>query len=250
MAQIDDFVERYLGGAERDELDPILDACVAVYKSDLDEDGQVDFKGKAKGFVRTYAFLSSVLTYNDAGWEKRSIFLNFLIPKLPAPEEEDLSKGILDAIDLDSYRVEKQEMKKILLPDEDADVDPVPASAGGQRPEPELDRLSNILRTFNEHWGTDWEDVDRVGQLITETIPAKVAADTAFRNARQNSDRENTRIEGDKVLIRVMNSVMKDDTQLFKKFMDDPGIQRWMADTVFGLAYEQAGAPEQAARGA
>ena len=245
-AQIDDLVERYLGGAERDQLDPILDACVAVYRSDLDEDGQVDFKGKAKAFARTYAFLSSVLPYSDAGWEKRSIFLNFLIPKLPAPEEEDLSKGILDAIDLDSYRVEKQEMRKILLPDEDAEVDPVPAAAGGHRPETELDRLSNILRTFNEHWGTDWEDADRVGQLITETIPAQVAADTAFRNARRNSDRENTRIEGDKVLIRVMNSVMKDDTQLFKKFMDDPGFQRWMADTVFGLAYEQAGAPEQA----
>ena len=248
--QIDDFVERYLGGAERDQLDPILDACVTVYRNDLDEDGQVDFKGKAKGFVRTYAFLSSVLPYSDVEWEKRSIFLNFLIPKLPAPEEEDLSKGILEAIDLDSYRVEKQEMRKILLPDEDAEVDPVPAAAGGHRPEPELDRLSNILRTFNDHWGTDWEDVDRVGQLITGTIPAKVAADTAFRNARQNSDRENTRIEGDKVLIRVMNSVMKDDTQLFKKFMDDPGFQRWMADTVFGLAYEQAGASEQAARGA
>ena len=245
-AQIDDLVERYLGGAERDQLDPILDACVAVYRSDLDEDGQVAFKGKAKAFARTYAFLSSVLPYSDAGWEKRSIFLNFLIPKLPAPEEEDLSKGILEAIDLDSYRVEKQEMRKILLPDEDAEVDPVPAAAGGHRPEPELDRLSNILRTFNEHWGTDWEDADRVGQLITETIPAQVAADTAFRNARRNSDRENTRIEGDKVLIRVMNSVMKDDTQLFKKFMDDPGFQRWMADTVFGLAYEQAGAPEQA----
>ena len=34
-------------------------------------------------------------------------------------------------------------------------------------------------------------------------------ADTAFRNARQHSDREKIRIEGDKVLIRVMNSVMK-----------------------------------------
>ena len=117
--QVDDLVRRYLGGAERDQLDPILDACVAVYKSDLDEDGQVRFKGNAKGFARTYAFLSSVLPYNDPGWEKRSIFLNLLIPKLPAPEEEDLSKGILDAIDLDSYRVEKQAMQKILLPDED-----------------------------------------------------------------------------------------------------------------------------------
>ena len=240
--QVDDLVRRYLGGAERDQLDPILDACVAVYKSDLDEDGQVRFKGNAKGFARTYAFLSSVLPYNDRGWEKRSIFLNLLIPKLPAPEEEDLSKGILDTIDLDSYRVEKQAMQNILLADEDAEVDPVPAAGGGSLTEPELDRLSNILRTFNEHWATDWDDADRVGQLITETIPTRVAADTAFRNARQNSDRENTRIEGDKVLIRVMNSVMKDDAQLFKKFMDDPGFQRWMADTVFGLAYEQAAA--------
>ena len=240
--QVDDLVRRYLGGAERDQLDPILDACVAVYKSDLDEDGQVRFKGNAKGFARTYAFLSSVLPYNDPGWEKRSIFLNLLIPKLPAPEEEDLSKGILDAIDLDSYRVEKQAMQNILLADEDAEVDPVPAAGGGTLTEPELDRLSNILRAFNEHWATDWDDADRVGQLITETIPTRVAADMAFRNARQNSDRENTRIEGDKVLIRVMNSVMKDDAQLFKKFMDDPGFKRWMADTVFGLAYEQAAA--------
>ena len=41
--QLDEFVERYLSGAERDQLDPILDACVAVYLSDLDENGQVDF---------------------------------------------------------------------------------------------------------------------------------------------------------------------------------------------------------------
>ena len=114
--QIDEFVGLYLGGAERDRLDPILDACVANYLDDLDEDGQVDFKGKAKAFVRTYAFLSCVLPYTNAAWEKRSIFLNFLIAKLPAPQEEDLSKGILDAIDMDSYRVEKQAMQKILLP--------------------------------------------------------------------------------------------------------------------------------------
>ena len=41
-------------------------------------------------------------------WEALSIFLTFLIPKLPAPQEEDLSRGILEAIDMDSYRVEKQ----------------------------------------------------------------------------------------------------------------------------------------------
>ena len=241
--QIDDFVARYLAGAQRDQLDPILDECVAAYKSDLDEDGQVEFKGNAKGFVRTYAFLSSVLPYNDAGWEKRSIFLNFLIPKLPAPEEEDLSKGILDAIDLDSYRVEKQAMQQVLLPDEDAEVDPVPTAGGGSRTEPELDRLSNILKTFNDLFGDiAWEDVDRVGELITKTIPSWVAADAAFKNARQNSDAANSRIEHDKVLREVMTNIMKDDTELFRQFMDNEGFKRWMTDRVFELACEQAAA--------
>jgi len=90
-------VTQYLGGADRDRLDPILDVCVAVYKDQLDEDGQVDFKGKAKAFIRTYGFLSSILPYTNADWEKLSIFLNFLVPRLPAPVEEDLAKGILEA---------------------------------------------------------------------------------------------------------------------------------------------------------
>ena len=240
--QIDEFVRLYLDGVERDLLDPILDACVAVYRHDLDEDGQVAFKGNAKAFVRTYAFLSSVLPYNVVEWEKRSIFLNFLVPKLPAPEEEDLSKGILDAIDLDSYRVEKRAMQKILLEDEDAEIDPVPGSGGGHQPELELDRLSNILRVFNEHFGDiEWEDEDRVKQLITETIPARVAADTAFRNARVNSDRQNARIEHDKALLRVMTGVMKDDTELFKRYMDDKEFRRDMTDAVFKVAYGAAG---------
>ena len=129
--QLDDFVRRYLGDAERDELDPILDACVAVYLHDLDDDGHVGFKGKAKGFVRTYAFLSCVLPYANREWEELSIFLNFLIPKLPSSREEDLPKGILDAINMDSYRVEKRAMQKIMLPDEQAEIDPVPPGGGG-----------------------------------------------------------------------------------------------------------------------
>src|SRR5204863_5449968 len=140
--------ELYLGGADRDRLDPILDACVATYNEQLDEDGQVDFKGKAKVFTRTYAFLSSILPYINAEWEKLSIFLNFLVPKLPAPREEDFSKGILESIDMDSYRVEKQAVMKIQLSDADTEIEPVPTSGGGHKPEPELDRLSNILKTF------------------------------------------------------------------------------------------------------
>ena len=239
--EVETFVKRYLAGAERDELDPILDRCVAVYLHDLDEDGQVAFKGKAKAFVRTYAFLSSILPYSNADWETRSTFLTFLIPKLPAPEEEDLSKGILDAIDMDSYRVEKQAMQKIILTDEDAEIGPVPTEDPGGRGEPELDLLSNIIASFNDLFGDiPWEDSDRVRRLITEDIPSRVAVDTAFRNARENSDTENARIEHDRALQRVMTAVMKDDMELFKQFVDNEGFRRWMSDTVFGLAYERA----------
>ena len=242
VEEAETFAKRYLGGADREQLDPILDRCVAVYLRDLDEDGQVAFKGKAKAFVRTYAFLSSILPYSNAGWETRSTFLTFLIPKLPAPEEEDLSKGILDAIDMDSYRVEKQAMQKIILADEDTEIGPVPTEDAGGRGEPELDLLSNIISTFNDLFGDiAWEDNDRVRQLITQDIPARVAVDTAFRNARENSDKENARIEHDRALQRVMTAVMKDDTELFKQFVDNEGFRRWMSDTVFGLAYEQAG---------
>src|SRR5205814_10322646 len=128
-------------------------ACVANYNEQLDEDGQVDFKGKAKAFSRTYEFLASILPYTNAEWEKLSIFLNFLIPKLPAPKEDDLAIGILETIDMDSYRVEKQAAVQVQLPDEDAQIEPVPASGGGRKDEPEIDRLSNILRAFNDQFG-------------------------------------------------------------------------------------------------
>ncbi len=245
-AQVEQLAKLFFGDAERDALDPILDACVAVYRADLDEDAQVDFKGKAKAFLRTYAFLASVLPYNHAGWEKRSVFLHLLVPKLPAPVEEDLSKGILEAIDMDSYRVERRDAMKIRLADEGGEIDPVPVSGGGHPPEPELDWLSVIIQGFNDQFGDiQWEDEDRVRRLITEDIPAKVAVDSAFRHASKNSDQQNARIEHDKALQRVMTAVLNDDMQLFKHFSDNESFRRWLTDLVFARTYEptQAGGP-------
>lgn len=238
--QIDELVALYLAGADRDKLDPILDVCVVAYKEQLNEDGQVDFKGKAKAFLRAYGFLSSILPYTNADWETLSIFLNFLVSKLPAPVEEDLSKGILEAIDMDSYRVEKKAAVTIQLTDADAEIEPVPTTGGGHKPEPELDRLSNILKVFNDQFGNiPWTDSDRVHNLITVDIPNRVAADKAYQNAKQHSDKQNARIEHDKALARVMTAVLKDDTELFKQFMDNESFRRWLTDTVFGITYER-----------
>jgi type I restriction enzyme R subunit len=240
--QVSEFVKRYLAGVDRDQLDPILDRCVAVYMEDLDEDGQVRFKGRAKAFTRAYAFLSSILPYNNLGWEERSIFLNFLIPKLPAPEEEDLSKGILERIDMDSYRVEKRAMQEIILEDADAEIDPVQTGEGGGRGEIETDRLSAIIEEFNDLFGgIEWGDPDRVIRTATEDIPAAVARDARFKNARRNSDPENTRVESDKATERAVLDMIQDDTRLFQRFSDDSDFRRWVMRTAFRLAYEATG---------
>jgi type I restriction enzyme, R subunit len=236
--QIDELVRLFLTGVSRENLDPILDACVAIYKEILDEDGQVDFKGKAKAFERTYNFLASILTYSNPQWEKLSIFLNFLIPKLPAPVEEDLSKGILEAIDMDSYRVQVQEIEKIRLADEDSEIDPILVSGGGTKGEPELDRLSNIIRAFNDQFGNiAWKDADKIETTITVDIPQKVLADKAYQNAMKQNDPQNARIEHDKALERVIVEMLTDHTELFKQFMDNQSFRKWLADTIFTETY-------------
>jgi len=241
QSQIDELVKLFLTGESREKLDPILDACVALYKTGLNEDGQVDFKGKAKAFERTYNFLSSILTYANPQWEKLSIFLNFLIPKLPAPIEEDLSKGILESIDMDSYRVQVKETEKIRLADADAEIDPILVSGGGHVAEPELDRLSNIIKAFNDLFGNiDWKDVDKVHTIITVDIPQKVSADKAYQNAMKQNDPQNARIEHDKALERVIVEMLTDHTELFKQFMDNLSFRKWLADTIFIETYKSA----------
>jgi type I restriction enzyme R subunit len=155
-----------------------------------------------------------------------------------------LSKGLIETIDMDSYRVEKQQTVRIALPDANAEIEPVPVAGGGHKPEPELDRLSNIIKAFNEQFGNiDWKDADKIHQVITEEIPAKVAADTAYQNAMKNSDRQNARIEHDKALQRVIVELLADHAELFKQFSDNPSFKKWLGDTNFMTTY----APPQAA---
>ena len=249
-AQVEEFVKLFLEEEARERLDPILDACVSVYREQLDEDGQVDFKGKAKAFLRAYGFLAAILPYTNAEWEKLSIFLNFLVPKLPAPVEDDLSKGVLEAIDMDSYRVEKQAVQAVQLADKDGKIGPVPTEGGGQKPELEMDRLSNIVREFNDRFGNiEWRDHDKIEKVIVDELPAKVSEDRAYRNAMANSDRQNARIEHDKALERAMTELLADHTELFKQFSDNESFRRWLSEMVFAVTYIGTAAHPEGAAG-
>lgn len=238
--KVDEFVAKYLTDAPIDELHPLLDSSVAEY-NERDEDDQVEFKGSAKAFVRTYGFLSAVLPYTNASWEKLSIFLGFLVPKLPSPREEDLSQGVLETIDLDSFRAEKREAMKIALDDADGELDPVPSGGAGGRVDPELSRLTEILDSFNAHFGNiPWEDRDRIMERITNEVPEKVAQDERYKLAIANNDKANAKVEMVRALQGVMYGLLSDETQLFKQYSDNESFKQWLEDSVFRQTYSDA----------
>lgn len=235
-------VDQFLSGAERDRLDPVLDACVAVYNQ-LETEDQIEFKSAAKSFVRTYGFLGAILPYGNVEWEKLSIFLNFLIPKLPSPRDDDYSEGILSTIDLDSYRNEAQQAISIKLEDEDAEIAPIPAGKIGYIIEPEMDLLSKIIMNFNDMFGNiEWKDADNVQRQILE-IPSMVSMDEKYQNAMKNSDEQEARTESERALQKVIFSIMSDNMELFKQFQDNPSFRKWLSDLVFNLTYNTEGKP-------
>lgn len=238
---VDNFVERYLAEAPIDELHPLLDTSVAEYVETLDEDEQVEFKSAAKAFVRTYGFLSAILPYSNIWWEKLSIYLGFLVPKLPTPQGEDLSEGIVESIDLDSFRVEKRQAIQIALDDGQAEIDPVPNGGIGGRPQPEMERLSEIVASFNALFGNiPWQDAERIRQRVTEEVPALVAEDQAYKTAMTNNDPANAKVAMVDALGKVMLGLVKDETQLFKEYSDNSDFKKWFEDAVFRATYKKS----------
>ena len=126
---------------------------------------------------------------------------------------------------------------RIALPDDNAEIGPVPVEGGGHKREPELDRLSNILKAFNDHFGTLFADADRVARRIREDIAPKVAADAAYQNAKKNTP-HTARMAHDMVLGKVMQILLKDDTQVYKQFVENESFRRFVTDMVFTMTNE------------
>ena len=135
---------------------------------------------------------------------------------------------------MDSYRVEKKAAMRIALEDQDGEIEPVPAEGGGRKPEPEMDRLSNIIRKFNEQFGTLFTDGNRIVRRIRDDIAPQVAADAAFRNAMANTP-HTARLAHDKALDKVMQTLMLEDTQVYRQFVENESFKRFVGDVVYAM---------------
>ena len=230
-----DFVDRYLADVSREQLDAMLDSCVVNYKA-LDEDGQIEFKGSAKAFVRTYNFLSQLLPWSNADWERLSIFLTYLTPRLPSPKEEEIDRNILDAIDMDSYRADVKTTMKLALEDEDAEIDPANVTSAGAKPEPEYDVLSSIVRSFNDVFAdAGFSDADRVARQATGPMMDALVSNDQLRRIAASTDPQNQRIEFDLALKDSVNANWLDHYELFDKLDKDPQFKTAFGEHMFKL---------------
>ena len=242
---VDTLVEHYLNNADRDQLDPIIDKCVEIFKG-LELDDQIEFKSSAKAFVRTYNFLSSILPYGSPEWEKLSIFLTLLITKLPKPGKDDEDyKEITESVDLESYRVVAQQTMSISLANEDSEVKPIPVQTDVEIPVPEMDTLTHILESFHDVWGNcEWTDEDKLKKQIKE-IAEEVKKDERYKNAMQFSDIQNARDESERATWEAILRNMSSGMELYTAYQGDTRSRRnqsfkdWLLELVFDATYEK-----------
>jgi type I restriction enzyme R subunit len=242
-AVVTDFFEKYSSNADRTILDPIIDSAAHIFKYDLKIDKQIDFKIKVKSFLRTYSYLAKLLDFNNLYWEQLWWYLKYLLPKLIIDENEDLAQGIIETIDMDSYRPSKQGTEKISLVEEPGYVTPIPVGVGGGKADPELDTLENILNAFNQRFGDiDWTDKDKVNEILTQQIPADMKADEKIMDAINTSpDKQNAKISSDKKVEELMQQYLFTQTEIFKKFSTDRDFQRRYKEFIFDALWTQQG---------
>lgn len=228
--EVDRLVDLFLKNSPRSFIDSIVDKSVERYTA-LSEEDQVEFKSGVKSFIRTYNFLASILPIGQVDWEKKVIFFEQLIHRLPTPEGDDLSAGILESVDLESYRLEKKNTIDIILEDEDGKVEGLGIGAG-KKNEVELDTLENIVSTFNDIFGNiDWQDKDNVARQIKE-LPEMVMKNEKFKNALKNSDIENIKREYRSALKEVFRIIMVDNMELFGQWTNNSNFSKWLNDTI------------------
>ncbi|MEA5110028.1 hypothetical protein SDC9_18049 [bioreactor metagenome] len=232
--QIDDFFEKYVEGEDRTKLDPIIDRSVEIFKNDITKDQQIDFKAKAKSFLRVYSYLAKILDFNNQDWEKLFWYLKYLVPKLYIEQTDDLAEGILESIDMDSYRPSKETTQDIVLEPETGEVAPIPVEVGGGQQKPDLDTLENILDAFNRRFGDiEWSDKDKVRKILTKQLPDEMKANKDIMDAVKYSDKQNAKISSDKKLEELMQQYLFSQTEIFKKFTTDKDFQRRYKEFIF-----------------
>lgn len=234
--EVDEINRIFFSEDDRTLLDPIIDTAVERFKQ-LDDDSKIACKSAVKAYNRLYPFIAAVIPHTTTDWEKRYVYLRLLAAKLPRIPREDWAEGLIECIDFDQYRAIKQSEHQFELVNGDSEVGPVPPAGAGGKPEPDFEKLSNILEEFNTMFGgIEWEHPEEAIEQI-RTLPDRLARNESFANAVRRSDEQNAEIESNNALFQIVVDLLSEKTEFARNYLDNPQFQAFVNQRVFNSAY-------------
>jgi type I restriction enzyme R subunit len=241
-AQVQEFSDKIVQNVPVDQLHIILDAAANVFRTTLDEKSQEDFRTKCKSYVRLYVFLAQIVPFTNPYLERLYIFLNHLQNKIQREQGEDLAQGVLDTIDLDSYRLQRQGEFNITL---EQGKELMPSSEMGSGvAEPEMETLSNIVKAFNDRFGTTFTNEDKVRRMTAELMQDVKTDQAAMDNINASlnkNDIQNAQITFTDILKEKMINHIDSNFEVFKEYNDNPEFKAFLAGQMFKLLINDIG---------
>lgn len=229
-SEVTSFNEKFFASAQAEELAPIIDAVVARFDADLDDEKRIDFKIKAKQFVKIYAQVAAILPFNNVNWEMLHWFLKFLIPKLKVKDpDQDKLDELLNSVDLSTYGLERSRLEvKIGLDESEAEQEPAnPNLRGAHMGEGDKDPLEDIVRTFNERHFAGWEATPEEQRVKFINIAKHVVAHVDYRaQVEDNPDAQNRQLALEKIIQQAISMERRRELDLYKQYASDPDFKR------------------------
>ncbi|HYV92759.1 MAG TPA: type I restriction endonuclease [Chitinophagales bacterium] len=235
--QVQEFSDKIVANVPVDQLHIILDEAAEIFRSTLNEKAQEDFRVKCKSYVRLYVFLAQIVPFTNAYLERLYIFLNHLQNKIGREEGEDLAQGILDNIDMDSYRLQREGEFRITLQQGD-ELKPLPTEMRGNIPDPHMEYLSAIVKAFNDRFGTTFTNEDKVRKMTQDLMQDVMTDRKAVDNINASlmkKDLQNAQITFTDVLKEKMINHIESNFEVFKEYNDNPEFRAFLAGQMFNL---------------
>lgn len=243
--EVEDFIAKYFDGVDAQELSPITEIAVERFSHELalEDEEKIDFKIKAKQFVKIYGQMAAIIPYEVLDWEKLFWFLKFLIPKLIVNTKEDQQMDdILESVDLSTYGLERTKLNYTIgLDESESELEPQNANPrGAHGGDEEKDELAEIIRNFNERWFQGWEATPEDQRVKFVQISNHIQAHPDYESKYLNNpDIQNRDMAFDKILRDVLANQRKQELELYKLSAKDEGFYRALLDTMKRLTNQK-----------
>lgn len=193
----------------------------------LEEDEQDTFRDKLATFVRTYSYLSQIVSFGDRDLERDYLFCKALGRVIRREGGQGIDLG--DEVELSHLRQELTSDGSIEL--EGGELEKSAPREGSSRTEEE-EALSEIIARLNERHGAGLSDEDRLARKAV----AKLVEDESLQNQAGANSREAMRDTLDRKLRERVAHSVKEEQEAAVRLLNDPGLIAQYADGAYDRA--------------